>query len=87
MFGAVLLQKFNLTKIFVLRLFKMAANQTDYSSFDQSTGGKFEGTDKCKRCQFTEECVMCREKQPLVKKCLGAKLRFATKNLSEKESQ
>ena len=56
-FGAKL--NFNLAKIFLFRLFKMATNQTEVCQ-----------QILCDPVKFTEECVMCKEKHVWVKNCL-----------------
>ena len=43
---------FNHTKIFVLRLFKMATNKNEYSRLEQRSVIKFLMADKCKPCEI-----------------------------------
>ena len=56
---------FNLTKIFVLRLFKMVTNQTGSNRGLLSNFWSLKSTNHKK---FTEECEMCMEKHVLIKK-------------------
>ena len=63
-FGIVLSQElfFNLTKIFVSRLFKMAANQTDCCWLEQRSVIKFLVVKKYKSCEISRRmCVQNRE--------------------------
>ena len=50
----------NLAKIFLLRLFKMAANQTALQ--EQRSVIKFLAAEKCKINKFADACMMCIEK-------------------------
>ena len=63
---------FNLTKIFVLRLFKIVANLTACFKLEQRSFMKFLMAEKCKPCEIREEYVICMEKHCLVK-CFESK--------------
>ena len=43
---------FNLTKLFVLRLFNTVGNLTEFSRFELKTFIKFSVSDKCKSCEI-----------------------------------
>ena len=58
---------FNPVKIFVSRLFKMSANQRSCSRHEQKSVIKFLVVKKYKPCEIYKQCVMCKEKQVLVK--------------------
>ena len=52
----------NLTKIFLLKLFKMAKNQTDHSRFEQKSVIRFLMAKKCKPCHiYTRMCDVWRK--------------------------
>ena len=53
---------FDLTKIFVLRKFKTATNQTEHSRFEQRSLIKFLVAEKCKPCEiYRRTCDVYRE--------------------------
>ena len=55
----------NPTRIFIIRLFKMAANP----GLNRSLSSHFCWLSSANHEKFAEECVMCMEKHVLVKKC------------------
>ena len=57
----------DLTNIFVLRLFKIVANQTESSKLEHRFVIKFLWLRNANHVKFTEEYVMCTEKQVLIK--------------------
>ena len=57
---------FNLVKILVLWLFKMAANHTQSSDLNRGLSSKFWWLRSTNRIKFTEKCLMCTEKHLLV---------------------
>ena len=60
LFGIALEKNYsNLTKIFVLRLFKMVTNQTECSGLEQKSVSKFLVAERCTYVKFTEVSVMC----------------------------
>ena len=60
---------FNLTKLFVLRLVKMAANQSG-SGLNRNLSSNLWWLRNANHVRFTEESMMCVVKHVLVKKCL-----------------
>ena len=56
--------------MYVLRLFKMAENQTEYPRLEQRSVIKFFAGREVQTMKFIEECVVCMEKHVLIKKYL-----------------
>ena len=80
---------FNLTKISILQLFKMASNQKKCSRLEQRSVIIFLMAEKCKQCKiYRKMCDMCTKKHVLVKKNIykWAKYEFATISWSWKNS-
>ena len=67
MFGLVYSKNFNFTRIFILRLFKMVANQIA-TGLNRSLSSNFGWLRSANHVKCTEECVMCTGKHVLVKK-------------------
>ena len=61
---------FNLTKLFVLRLFKMATNHTEYFMLKQISFMNFCWPRSTNYVKFPGECVMSTNKHVLVPKVL-----------------
>ena len=61
---------FNFSEIFVLRLFKMAANEIVLQAWTEVCHQSFYWLRSTNHVKFTKECLMCTEKHVLVKKYL-----------------
>ena len=77
---------FSFAKINILKLFKIAANQT---GLNRGLSSNFWWLRSANHLKFTEECVMCMEKHVFVKKIFTNELNmnFATMCLNWKDSQ
>ena len=84
MFGIGLEQKyFNLTEIFVLRLFKMVTNKTECSKLEQRSVIKFLVAEKCKPYEIYKSMYVYSEEYFSRKNVYKwVKYVFATKSLS-----
>ena len=73
-------------KIFVLKLFKMGANQTDSLGLERGLPSKFWWLTSANHANFIEECVMCTEKHVLVKIVFTNKLNMGLPSERKKTS-